>query len=86
MARAAARDVIWTRASRRLCLTLGLSGAVFALAACASNTIDQYTTATPPPQFAEAPPPGPPPGNGQVRAHSFYYSPCKAMLALPRSR
>lgn len=66
MARTAARDGLWTRASRRLCLTLGLTGAALALAACASSTIDQYTTATPPPQFAEAPPP-PQPGNGQVR-------------------
>lgn len=66
MARAAARDWLWTRASRRLCLTLGLTGTAIMLASCASSTIDQYTTATPPPQFAEQPP-APPPANGQVR-------------------
>jgi ABC-type branched-subunit amino acid transport system substrate-binding protein len=69
MARTAARDVLWTRVSRRLCLSLGLTGAALALGACASSTIDQYTTTTPPPQFAEQPRPAPPPppSNGQVR-------------------
>ena len=67
MARTAARDGLWARASRRLCLTLAVGGAAFALAACASSTIEQYTTATPPPQFAEQPAPAPLPGNGQVR-------------------
>src|SRR4051812_15101650 len=67
MARTAARDGRWARASRRLCLSLGMTGAALALAACASSTIDQYTTTSPPPQFAEQPLPAPPPGNGQVR-------------------
>src|SRR3954451_12293903 len=70
MAGTLALEGLRARGWRALRLAAGLAGAAFTLVACAGSNadIEQFTTATPPPQFAEAPPPpAPPPGNGEVR-------------------
>jgi len=62
-----AREGVGSRGRRRFLGAFGLAAAAFALAACTSTNVNQFTTATPPEQQAGAPPQGGTIGNGQIR-------------------
>ena len=67
MADIAAEEGMWSRGRRRFLTACALAAAAFAVAACSSTNVDQFSTTEPPPQQPGEPPPGTTIGTGQIR-------------------
>lgn len=63
----AAEEGMWSRGRRRFLTACALAAAAFAVAACSSTNVDQFSTTEPPPQQPGEQPPGTTIGTGQIR-------------------